>query len=326
MSKNYRLERTCLGPQWDSIIDDSPDNTIFTTSAYLRCIGIRIGLFNCYNNNEVRAAITLAESADGSSAILHDYLIYSGICFARHTNNQNHAQRLSERFEISSFLASELAQKYEAIEFALGPSVSDIRPFLWYNYDNNGSRYSVDIRYTTSLPIADFLSTNKLEDISIYRNASSARRQQIRYSKRDGVFTEEINDVNLFVDFYRSTMSRQGININLSTYDKLAAFVDALIRNGVARIYLASTADKRPGSIAVFANSLKKAYYLFGANDPELRNSPTGTAVLWDSYRFLCSHNIEEVDLEGVNSPHRGWFKLSFGGKLIPYYQINKHN
>jgi len=26
--------------------------------------------------------------------------------------------------------------------------------------------------------------------------------------------------------------------------------------------------------------------------------------------------------MEGVNSPHRGWFKLSFGGDIRPYYQI----
>ncbi len=121
MSKNYRLERTCLGPQWDATIQDSPDNTIFTTSTYLGNIKARLGLFNCYNSNELRAVVALAESGDGSSAIHHDYLIYSGICYARHTNNQNNSQRISERFEICSFVASELAKNYETIKFALAP-------------------------------------------------------------------------------------------------------------------------------------------------------------------------------------------------------------
>ena len=31
---------------------------------------------------------------------------------------------------------------------------------------------------------------------------------------------------------------------------------------------------------------------------------------------------INKFDFEGVNSPNRGWFKLGFGGDLIPYYQI----
>ena len=34
------------------------------------------------------------------------------------------------------------------------------------------------------------------------------------------------------------------------------------------------------------------------------------------------NHNIQEVDLEGVNSPERGWFKLSFGGDLRCYHQV----
>ena len=36
--------------------------------------------------------------------------------------------------------------------------------------------------------------------------------------------------------------------------------------------------------------------------------------------------SISEVDMEGVNSPQRGWFKLGFGGNLVPYYHVFKKN
>jgi hypothetical protein len=36
----------------------------------------------------------------------------------------------------------------------------------------------------------------------------------------------------------------------------------------------------------------------------------------------LAQDGKKEVDLEGVNSPHRGWFKLSFGGTLESYWQV----
>ena len=51
---------------------------------------------------------------------------------------------------------------------------------------------------------------------------------------------------------------------------------------------------------------------MFGASDPALRNSPTGTAVLWDAFSELAKVGVKKIDLEGVNSPKRGWFKLSF--------------
>jgi hypothetical protein len=38
---------------------------------------------------------------------------------------------------------------------------------------------------------------------------------------------------------------------------------------------------------------------------------------------MLALEGIAEVDLEGVNSPRRGWFKLSFGGALLPYYELH---
>ena len=38
--------------------------------------------------------------------------------------------------------------------------------------------------------------------------------------------------------------------------------------------------------------------------------------------RLFTDHGIKHIDLEGVNSPKRGWFKLSFGGTLENYYSI----
>jgi len=48
----------------------------------------------------------------------------------------------------------------------------------------------------------------------------------------------------------------------------------------------------------------------------------SGTIVLWDALKALEKSGVSEVDFEGVNSPARGWFKLSFGGDLRPYYEV----
>jgi lipid II:glycine glycyltransferase (peptidoglycan interpeptide bridge formation enzyme) len=89
-------------------------------------------------------------------------------------------------------------------------------------------------------------------------------------------------------------------------------------------MFASKTSDRIIGSVAVYAFDDRRAYYLFGASDPELRDSPTGTAVLWDAFGALAAAGISQIDLEGVNSPRRGWFKMSFGGELRHYYQITK--
>ena len=322
LAKNYQFIKTCLGAEWDSFLASSPDSSIFLTSTYLRNAGVPLGLYAVYNSNELRALVALAENSDGSAAVSDDLIVYSGLCLGSPALNQVHSQTLSERHEITYFVAEQLALIYRNINFSLSPSITDIRPFLWYNYGQEQERYLIDVRYTSYLSISDFRSATKNEDIGVYNKASVARRQQIRYARRDGVFTEEFQDVTVFIDFYRKTMARQGENLEDSKIERMRELVDKLLATGHARMYGARTSKGDLGSVAVFGIDTLRAYYLFGANDPEFRNTPTGTSVLWDAFFSLSSLGVEEVDMEGVNSPRRGWFKLSFGGDLRPYYQV----
>jgi hypothetical protein len=265
----------------------------------------------------------VVESPDGSSAILDDLVIYSGIIFGAPTCGQSRSQRISERHEISTFVVKALADRYQTIEFAFAPSIDDVRAFLWHNYGQEFGRFKVDVRYTSYLSIADFSSAVSLENTEAYREATGARRQQIRYAFRDAVVTEEFYDVALFIDFYRKTMNRQGEIVPLEQLNRMAQLITALLDNGFAKMFSSRTAEGDRGSVAVYAFDIHRAYYLFGASDPALRNTPTGTAVLWNAFSTLASHGVKEIDLEGVNSPNRGWFKLSFGGLLVPYYSVS---
>lgn len=323
MAKTYRLQPATLGTEWDVFAAASEDATIFSSSTYLAHIGRKLGLYYCYNADELRAAIAVVESINGENAVLDDLVIYGGPFFGPPTNGQNHAQRISERFEIGTFIAEALATRYRDISFALPPSITDVRPFLWHNYGLTQDRYTVDIRYTSYLDIADFALAHKLEDIAIYGAASSARRQQVRYARRDGVTTEPFEDVGAFVSFYRMTMERQGEAVEAEKLNQMEVLVNGLIKAGMAQMFASRTREGTPGSIAVYAIDQRRAYYLFGASDPALRDSPVGTAVLWDAFTVLSKEGVTQVDLEGVNSPRRGWFKLSFGGDLLPYYQIS---
>ena len=324
MAKSYRLQAAGLDAAWDAFVASSPDGTVFITSNYLAHTGCRLGLYHCYNSNELRAVVAVVESPDGASAILDDLVIYSGVCFGAPTHGQNRAQQNSERHEIATFIAAALADRYQRVEFALAPSINDVRPFLWHNYGQERGRYSVDVRYTSYLDIGDFAFAQDLEHIEAYKQATGARRQQIRYARRDEVITEEFSDVGLFIDFYRRTMDRQGEDVSPDQLDRMATLVAALLGSGAARMFVSRSSDQIAGSAAVYAFDQRRAYYLFGASDPDLRDSPTGTAVLWDAFVKLAAAKVTQIDLEGVNSPRRGWFKMSFGGELRAYYQIAK--
>jgi hypothetical protein len=76
---------------------------------------------------------------------------------------------------------------------------------------------------------------------------------------------------------------------------------------------------------AAYGWDSRRAYYLFGAGHPDLSEPWQSTLGHWKAFIDITNRfGISEVDMEGVNSPQRGWFKLGFGGNLINYYQVYK--
>jgi len=318
------LEKAELDDKWDDLVTKSVNGTVFCTSQYLKNIEANVAPYYYRRNQELRAAVLLIETQDRLDTYLHDFVIYNGLIFAPPQNKQNRSQVISEQFDISTFLAEELAGIYNSVNMQLHPTILDIRPFLWFNYGADGPKYAVDLRYTSYLNIEDFSSAGKLEDIATYMQASNARRQEIRYGIRDNVVTKEEFNPDLFVDFYKETMKRQDIAVEEDVLNQMNSLITNLFKTNIGRMFVSYLSSGEPGSMAFFVMDSKRGYYLFGANDPGLRDSHTGTAVLWDAFYSLSREGINEIDMEGVNSPYRGWFKLSFGGDIRPYYQIYK--
>lgn len=324
MVSDYNLVKTEMNRDWDTIIEKSKNGSIFNTSNYLNAINANHVFYYCYKNRELKAALSLVESIDYCDIVLHDFIIYNGIIYNEPLPNQNHVQIISEEFKIQNFIAQELMNRYSKIIISLHPSVIDIRPFLWVNHGTNKPKYNVEVRYTSYISLEDFAKAERLEDISIYNKASVSRRQQIRYSKKKNYKTIIENDSKKFVEFYRMTMNRQNIIIDKTNLFDMEYLISNLLIKGIALIFVAYDEYNEPGSMALFGWDSKRAYYIFGANDPAKRDGHSGTSVIWDAFSHLSKQGIREVDLEGINSPNRGWFKLSFGGDIINYYQVYK--
>lgn len=319
----YRLIKTITDDKWNTFVAESPNGTIFSNSDYLKATGVEYDAYYCFKRNELRAGFIVVKDAALNNAVLDDFVIYNGIMYNKPTNKQNNSMQLSEQFKIQAFIAEEITKIYESINISLHSSIVDIRAFLWFNYGNELPKYIPNIRYTSYIDIKDFKTAKKLDEISCYNNASSSRRQQIRYYQSKNYQTHCATDSNLFVEFYKKTMLRQGIAVNDGKLVRMQELICSILDNNFAKIYASYDDKNELGSMAVFVWDSKRAYYLFGANDPDKRDTHCGTAVIWDAFLDLSNNGIDVVDLEGVNSPLRGWFKLSFGGNIVPYYEFS---
>lgn len=318
----YRMVRIEPGPDWDALVERSSQGTVFATSSVLAGIGdARPVAWRIFKDKQPVGGLLVVESADGRRCIENDYVIYGGPIFEPAPPEQSIAQTTAEQFRLSTFATQRLAEMYDEVFLALPPAFADIRPFLWHNYGEDGPHFVPDVRFT-SLVRLDAPQGGGLDDDPLYRAASKSRRQQVRYGMQKGVVTEAAQDAGRFVELYAMTFARQGQDLAPAVLRQVEAVTARLLADGRGRLFLSRTADGRIGSAAVFGLDAKRAYYVFGANDPDLRDDHTGTMVLWHALTALRDEGVVEVDLEGVNSPLRGHFKLSFGGSVTPYYHL----
>ena len=320
---NYKLIKVNSIKEWDSFILTTNTSNIFNYSEYFIELDSNIALYFVMNNNEKRAGLILIENEKRNEIIENDFFIYSGIIFGHPTTGQNISQITSEHYRLTEYVAIEIPKIYKKLNIVMSPSIIDIRPFQWYNYGEINNRYLIDIKYTSYLNINSINDTEELNKNTVFKNLSSARRQEIRYGKREGVYTKEELHLEEFIYLYKKTMSVQGVRVENSKLKEMRNIILAMHTKKIGKMFTTYNQNNDIGSIVFFIFYKRRAYYLFGVNDPNVRNHHTGSVVLWDTFKILSNDGIEEIDFEGVNSPKRGWFKLSYGSSLIPYYRIS---
>ena len=324
----YAVVETTDLDAWDAWVDASPEGTVFHTSAYLRALGCKYKLFFVHKGDARKAAFLAPVTPNERNIVAAPYLIYGGFFFHDEEASRQPRQQknLSQRFRITEALVDFMSRTFDNIHISCGPAIADLRPFLWHNHSGDrGARYLVTLRYTSYLDIQDINQATRVTLSPGFQRLSGSRRQEIRLAMRDGICATEGSDVQ---DFLRLTelafADRDDDPKRLKQESQaLSSVVHALTSNGQGKLYYVKNGAGQTVSASFWGLDTKRAYFLFAANHPQAKERYSGTMAVWDALRHLNGdYNVTEVDLEGVNSPQRGWFKLSFGGDIRPYHHV----
>lgn len=323
MSK-YKLCRVLDFQQWDSFVEESPQGTIFSSSLYLDAVGRKYERFFIQKGDEIKAALYYIITDDERECELDDLVIYNGLMF-RNDSAQKETKARSERFEITEFVIKELDKRFDKIELSLAPQFEDLRPFLWHNYhlSNLKDKFKVDLRYTSYIDLSELKEDKDEEETILFKKLDTIRQRNIREARKKGAYTEINRETDLFIEFYKNLMMAQQEEVPREKLKRMCRLVNDLIKNDKAVMVVTKNPAGKIIYITVFCFDIKRAYYLFGAGDGQTSDRYKGTLGFWDGFKILSKHyHINEIDMEGVNSPQRGWFKLSFGGNLFPYHEV----
>ncbi len=311
----YQLS-VCTGWQdWDALVANSMQGHVFSSSHFLKALGLP---FTCYQvltpTGVCVAGIAVIEDGQVMRRVPISFTPHQGILFANNLNQLQTQKKITAQLRITEFLIKQLILIYQSCSMSLSPFFQDLRPFLWHNYGLiDQPKFNIVNRYTSRLNLNHFNFQDYLCSIR------SVRRQE--YKKSMAVVNSS-NDVDQFLSIYKKTFQRQGLEVNTQDIGLVERIAQSSLENKYGRLMSAKVNDQ-PASMALFIFDMNCAYYLFGANDPEFRNSGASTRLMIESVQYFASQALTSFDFVGVNSPSRGDYKLSFNPDLLPYQEVH---
>lgn len=311
--------------EWDELIEGSSQGTAFNKSFYLDSLLIPYQFQGVYRGDELCGGILLLNHSGDTQLCLHDYVIHGGI-FLKKLGNQRKSKENSHQYEMICFLVSWLSENYPSISLAMSPEFKDYRPFLWHEYHNPDSskKFQLDLRYTSRLDISNI--NRDTEICPIWNQLDTLRKRHIKQSIREqATFLVEPNLVDEFVELYLELMKSQGIQIKADNIKSMRNLMLQSIELDRGILGVSRDSNGRILYMTFWIWDKYRAYYLFGAGTLENQAKYQGTHCFWNSFFHLKdNYHVRVIDFEGVNSPQRGSFKMSFGGDLVPYYEVHK--
>lgn len=300
---------------WDVLVNESPQGHVFSSSAFLESLGAP---YTCYvvttPQGEVLAGAAILQDGNKMERAPFAFTPHQGVLFAQSVASLGQQKRLTAEFRITTFFIESLLHVFSNFSMALSPYFRDLRPFQWHNYGKSAlPQFEIRQRYTGHVSLIDFEINGYLSSVR------TVRRQE--YKKTQAVIEPSL-DLNLFLELYRLTFERQGIAIDAQALERVENICHTAMADGYGQLSCAHV-DGRAASMAFFVTDSTCVYYLFGANDPDLRAANASSKLLIDNMATFAAQGLERFDFVGVNSPQRGDFKLSFNAELVPYQEVH---
>jgi hypothetical protein len=299
---------------YSNFIKFSSQKNIFCSKEILEFFFNDLDLYTINKNDKIKSFVYLLKDKD--NFIISEPFIYSGIINHPKLNMKN-SRYNNEVFKINELIINEIFNNYENINLNLSPNFLDTRPFLWFNYEKHDKKkFLVTPRYTSIIDI------QSKKSIDVFNEIDDVKRRDINKVLKDKNYKVE-NQINLplIKRFYEDTMKKNKGNFNNYAFNRIFDFMETQI-NRDKIIQITVYYFEKPLYSVLFLNDDNTSCYLYGSGDVEIKNRYAGSLALWKAIEQSLDKKLSFIDLEGINSPHRGEYKLNFGGNIKDYYNI----
>lgn len=195
---------------------------------------------------------------------------------------------------------------YSLISLSINRNIVDTQPFIWQNF-------KVIPGYTYILDLSESID-------DIWKRMSNERRKNINKAGKDGLSSRQVYDFTVVRTLVLKTYSRQEKKTTEFYLNKVL-FEYANADNTYA--YVTYQHDK-PIACTFCIFDKKTAYYLLGGYDDTNKHHGAGALSMWESISHAKVNGLQFFDFEGSMNQNIERYFRGFGGRLTPYYRINK--
>jgi len=299
---------------WDHLVENSPQGTIFHTSAWLATCGKllnqKVKLLGCLHAGRLIAGCPFfAHTIFGLARLAYSIsgmTPFGGVVLAQPTTSRNRQQENLSMKIIGSLCQSIAAYHFDHVQLTNSPALVDVRPFTW-----NG--WSSKVRY------AYYADT----DVEFETHVNPKAMSHIRRAIKSGIAARKSEDVSAYCRLFLMTFQRQGIEPPV-TESFLAHIFDLLKSRSWGEMWIAETASGEIACAEILVWDSKRAYAWSAASDTQLRKTGATSLLLYREFEELKRRGVKEYSLMSANIPSLASFNSSFNPRLVSYYEVEK--
>jgi hypothetical protein len=309
MQVTTRLLTAAEAPQWDALVERSPQGSLFAERWWLEIVTEgRAQLLGAWSGERLVGALPLWPVRTlGVSRLRQPRLTpYWGPLLA--PLDGKYSTQLTNEMTILRALAQGVTD-WADISLQFHPTLANWLPFAWEGFGQS-------TRYTYRIPnLAGLLAREDIPHKSIRKRLLAAREA--------GLEVVEMVEPAVVATQYEKSLARQGLAGAEAIQRWWAHLADTAMERGCMKTFAAVDRTGQVHAATAMAWDSRCAYALFGGADPHFRASGAGTLLQWHELE-TAARLVPAYDFEGsMLEPVEQFFRL-FGGELCSYLRVTR--
>lgn len=315
---NLKLVKCNSKKKWDYFVNQSSQGNIFCSTLFLDSIKVDYELYFVEEKLTPHLGAIVLKQNNQPIVAPYPFTMYQGLLFSGFSQAFPIHKKIKWGLTVCNFLLAEMEKKYKMISFCLHYNTGDLRSFRWFNYhEPEKGQFKINLNYTGLIKLKEYFNFH-----DYFMDIRPTRKYEFRKAREHKLTIEKSEDIEKFDYLHRLTFERQGLKRTAQERKILVSICQSVISKKCGDLLLCKNIQGEAISATLFLYDEHCGYYLFGANNPQYRQTFSGTYLMLENIKRCFDKKLALVDVCGINSPNRGDFKTSLNAVPTPYFEV----